>query len=656
MEKTGVRISIIIVNYNVEYFLEQCLNSVVKALQNIDGEVFVVDNNSIDGSVEMVQQKFPNVHLIANKENTGFSKANNQAMRIATGDYFLLLNPDTVVEEDTFVKVVSFMDQHPDAGGLGVRMIDGKGNFLPESKRGLPTPAVAFYKIFGLSKLFPKSKRFGRYHLGYLSEFETHEIDVLSGAFMLMRKSVLDKVGLLDEAFFMYGEDIDLSYRITLGGSKNYYFPETRIIHYKGESTKKSSVNYVFVFYRAMVIFAKKHFSQKNAKLFSFLINLAIYLRAGIAIFARFIKRITLPLLDYAFILGGLLLLPGHWQRAGIEFTSITSSVLIPVYATCWLVGTIYMKGYDFPLKLQAYLKATILSTLFILAIYGLLPKEFQFSRLFILVGSAWTFTYYLLSRLFLHLTIGKDFNLWGSKNQKFAIVGSLEESERVCAILKQTNSKIDSVLFVAPDNQKAEKQIGNLSQLDQIVFIHQIDEVIFCAKDSTAQTILEWMSTLSPLNVDFKIAQPDSLYLIGSNSIDSAGDLYVLNINQISKPNHIRNKRTFDFIAALLLLISFPVSCFFYKQKASYFKNLMHFLLGKKSIVGYAQVKHSDAMQNLSLPTIKKGIITPLDGVSFLDESVESKLNLLYARNYSVWKDLSLFLKAWRKLDRDKK
>ncbi|MEZ4937615.1 MAG: glycosyltransferase family 2 protein, partial [Crocinitomicaceae bacterium] len=273
-------ISIVIVNYNVEHFLEQCLNSVFSALKKVDGEVWVVDNNSIDGSMAMVKAKFPQVRLIENKENVGFSKANNQAIRESQGKYVLLLNPDTVVEEDTFEKVVQFMNEHPDAGGLGVNMIDGKGNFLPESKRGLPTPSVAFYKIFGLSRLFPRSKKFGKYHLGYLSKEETHEIEILSGAFMLMRKEALDKVGLLDESFFMYGEDIDLSWRIILGGYKNYYYPGTRIIHYKGESTKKTSVNYVFVFYKAMIIFAKKHFSQKNARTFSFLINMAIYFRA----------------------------------------------------------------------------------------------------------------------------------------------------------------------------------------------------------------------------------------------------------------------------------------------------------------------------------------------------------------------------------------
>ena len=226
-----IELSVVIVNYNVSYFLEQCLLSVQRAMQHVNTEVFVVDNKSSDESVEMVRDKFDWVHVIANEDNVGFSKANNQAIKISKGKYVLLLNPDTVVEEYTFKKMCDFINKTPDAGGLGVKMIDGKGIFLPESKRSLPTPAVSFYKIFGLSSLFPKSEKYGKYHLAYLDKDKTHEIDVLSGAFMLMRKETLDKCGLLDETFFMYGEDIDLSYRIQLVGYKNYYFSDTTIIH-----------------------------------------------------------------------------------------------------------------------------------------------------------------------------------------------------------------------------------------------------------------------------------------------------------------------------------------------------------------------------------------------------------------------------------------
>ena len=266
-----MKLSVIVVNYNVEYFLEQCLHSVETALQGIDSEVFVVDNHSVDGSVRMLNKKFPEVKLIVNTENVGFAKANNQAIHQAKGEYILLLNPDTLVESDTFAKTIAFMDQTPQAGGLGVKMVNGEGKFLPESKLSLPFPYVSFYNIFGLSKLFKKSRRFGKYHLTYLDPNEIHEVEVLSGAFMLLRKSMLDNIGYLDEDYFMYGEDIDLSYRITQAGFKNYYYPKTRIIHYKGESTKKSSINYVIVFYKAMQIFAKKHFFTKECKSFQYI-------------------------------------------------------------------------------------------------------------------------------------------------------------------------------------------------------------------------------------------------------------------------------------------------------------------------------------------------------------------------------------------------
>ncbi len=643
------KISVIIVNYNVEFFLEQCLNSVKKALENVSGEVFVVDNNSIDGSVEMVRLKFPEINLIANKDNRGFSKANNQAIEISQGEYILLLNPDTVVEEDTFTKVISFMDNHPDAGGLGVRMLDGKGEFLPESKRGLPTPSVAFYKIFGLSKLFPKSKKISQYHLGYLNELEINEVDILSGAFMLMRKEALDKVGLLDETFFMYGEDVDLSYRIQKGGYKNYYFPETRIIHYKGESTKKSSVNYVFVFYRAMVIFAEKHFSQKNAKLFSFLINCAIYFRAFLAISVRFIQRITLPLFDSLYLILGLFVLTRYWKNSFIEFPSEIVNIAIPSYTIIWLLSIYYSGGYDTPIKLFKFLKGSVLGTIGILVIYALLPKEWQFSRLYILLGTIWIISYFIISRIFLHLSIGKRFNLSANKNKKFVVVGSKNEAERVSQLIKQTNDKIEEINFVSTSNTKEDGFIGTLNQLDQVVHIHSIDEIIFCAKDTTAQTIIHWMSAISSTNIDFKIAQPDSLYLIGSNSIDSAGDLYILNINSISTKSNIRNKRTFDFITSIALLSATPLFIFVFKNKRKYITNILSVLFGKLSIVGYHYLNNSEN----NLPKIKNGILSPADKTNLIYETMFDKLNLIYARDYNISKDFVILKNAWKKLDR---
>ena len=275
-------LSVIIVNYNVKHYLEQCLDSVDRAVCGVESaEVFVVDNLSTDGSIPYLRERYPGVTFIENKENVGFARANNQAIRQSTGKYVLLLNPDTIVGEDTFEEFVRFMDAHPEAGGAGAYMLRTDGTFAPESRRGLPTPFVAFCKMSGLAALLPKSRVFGRYYMRYLDENEANEIEVISGAFMWLRREALDKAGLLDEDFFMYGEDIDLSYRILKSGYKNYFLP-SRMLHYKGESTEKSSYRYVYTFYEAMRLFFRKHYAHYSF-LVSLPINLAIWARSFMA-------------------------------------------------------------------------------------------------------------------------------------------------------------------------------------------------------------------------------------------------------------------------------------------------------------------------------------------------------------------------------------
>lgn len=657
-----IKISVIIVNYNVVYFLEQCLHSVKKALQHVPGEVIVVDNNSVDGSVAMVLQKFPDFTVIANKQNTGFSFANNQALKIAKGTYCLLLNPDTVVEEDTFKKVIDFMDQHDDAGGLGVKMIDGKGNFLPESKRGLPTPSVAFYKIFGLSFLFPKSKIFGKYHMGYLDKEETHEIEILSGAFMLMRKSVLDRIGLLDEAFFMYGEDIDLSYRIIKGGYKNYYFPGTSIIHYKGESTKKSSVNYVFVFYKAMVIFARKHFSDKNANLFSILINIAIYLRAGAAIATRFVKRLLLPGIEAGLIYTAIYFLVQYWEKnvkyiEGGKYPDALLSIIIPFYIIIWLLSVWISGGYDKPVKPFKIVKGFGIGTAIILVAYALIPEDLRFSRALILLGFAAATGISLMLRFILHLLRINGYSLGQSQHKRFLIAGNYEESKRVAELLEKTNIVPSSILFLSVDEdweKHSDYFTGNLSQLEESILIHQIDEIIFCAKDLSSQKIIELMSRLVQTNVDFKIAPPESLFLVGSNSIDSAGDLYVIDINSIAKPENKRNKRLFDIFTSLLLLVFSPVLIFLVKHKSGFIKNILSVLFGFKSWVGY-HIQTNEMPTLKPLPVIKRGILSPVDGIETKTSNLNTgKLNLLYSKDYTVWQDFKIMWTAYKMLGKN--
>ena len=276
-----MKLSVIIVNYKVKHYLEQCLRSVAEASRGIAVEVIVVDNASGDGSVEYLRERFPDVTIIASEENLGFARANNLAIRNSRGQYVLLLNPDTIVAEETFRDFITFMDSTPDAGGCGAYMLHTDGSFAPESRRGLPTPFVAFCKMSGLASLFPKSRTFGRYYMRYLNENEVNRIEIMSGAFMFLRRDALDKAGLLDEDFFMYGEDIDLSYRILKAGYNNYFLP-SRILHYKGESTVKSSYRYVHTFYRAMELFFNKHYAHYSI-LLSLPIKLAIWGRAMLA-------------------------------------------------------------------------------------------------------------------------------------------------------------------------------------------------------------------------------------------------------------------------------------------------------------------------------------------------------------------------------------
>jgi N-acetylglucosaminyl-diphospho-decaprenol L-rhamnosyltransferase len=286
-------LSVIIVNYNVKYFMEQCLCSVRKAIGGLaletgerNVEVWVVDNNSTDKSIEYLQAKFPFVQFIKNAANQGFGKANNQAVQKATGKYILFLNPDTILPEDALTKCIAFMDSTTNAGALGVQMIDGTGQYLKESKRGFPSLWVSFCKMSGLTRAFSTSKIFARYYMGHLSNQETHKVDILSGAFMMVKKAVLDKTGGFDEQFFMYGEDIDLSYRIQQAGFDNYYFSPCTIIHFKGESTRKDS-KYVRQFYKAMVQFVQKHFHGELAWFYTGLLEAVIWLRAAITVVSR---------------------------------------------------------------------------------------------------------------------------------------------------------------------------------------------------------------------------------------------------------------------------------------------------------------------------------------------------------------------------------
>ncbi len=641
-----MKLSIIIVNYNVKYFLEQALLSVRKAIHNVDAEVIVVDNNSVDDSVAMVKSKFPEVIVIANKNNPGFSIANNQGINISKGEYVLLLNPDTIVEEDTFYKCIEFMDAHPNAGALGVKMIDGSGNFLPESKRGFPSPFVAFCKTFGLSSLFPKSKTFNQYHLGFLDKDETHEVDVLAGAFMFMRKRVLDKVGLLDEAFFMYGEDIDLSYRIVLGGYKNYYLANTSIIHYKGESTKKGSLNYVKVFYNAMIIFARKHFTGSQAGIFVFMLKMAIYLRAFMTLISNISKKLIWPLMDGLVIFLGIHFLKQFWGNYYFdnpEYYNNPKFLLfnVPLYIGVWIMSIYFSGGYAQKNSLKRLIRGLLFGTLVLLAIYGLLSEDYRSSRMLLLLSSVWAVFSLSGIRILHHFIKYKNFDIGQSKENRVIIVGSESESDRVKKLLQISQVQKNILGIVSTDEKFNEKvYLNHIHRLKDVVDIYKINEIIFCSKDVKSQQIMSWMTQLGS-ELDYKILPEESLSIIGSRSKNTAGELYTIDIQyNIANPLNKRNKRLFDIVISFFILLLSPILMFFQKKIGHFFANIFAVLFGRKSWVGY----RSDVDVS-RLPKLKPSVLSPLDAIKVKGNSKATveHLNFLYAKDYDLGRDFEI-------------
>ncbi|NBO61347.1 MAG: glycosyltransferase, partial [Flavobacteriia bacterium] len=472
----------------------------------------------------------------------------------------------------------------------------------------------------------------------------------LSGAYMGLRKSVLEQTGLLDETFFMYGEDIDLSYRIQKAGFKNRYLSETTIIHYKGESTKKSSVNYVLVFYKAMIIFARKHFSNNHAFFFSFLIYAGIVVRAAAALVRRF-AVIVLPTLTSSLIsLAGLYALIYPWQLNDISFPKSALYWMIPLYWVIWASSNLLGGTYDPPFKPIKVIKSTFFATFVILVIYALLPKTLQFSRLYIVFGSLW-FMLWILTDRFLRYWLLRESNGWNPRGKtRFLIVADKEEFTRIKTMILQQWSEVEYVHGAHLKEPYLESKSQGNTMIDEGNF-GNYDEIIFSAKDLSARTIIHWMTSLVRTNVDFKIAQPETDFIIGSNSIEKPGEYYKININNLSRPENLRSKRFLDIITCLLLLMSSWAIVWFYRSKKGLFRNIYQVLASQKTWVGFfpSASQYTDPL----LPRIKTGVLPPSIKHPEVSDELKDKLNLIYARDYSVSHDIKLILASLFHLDR---
>lgn len=644
-----MKLSVIIVNYNVKYFLEQCLYSVVKAIQNIDAEIIVVDNCSTDASVSYLQSTFSTVQFIENKENVGFGKANNQALNLVKGEYVLFLNPDTIVPEDCFEKCIAFFEQTPNCGALGIKMMDGKGVFLPESKRAFPSPLTSFFKLVGLASFFPKSSVFNKYALGHLSENENHEVDVLAGAFMMLHKNVLHKVTGFDETFFMYGEDVDLSYRVQTAGYKNYYFSGSSIIHFKGESTKRGSLNYVRMFYQAMSIFVKKHYSGSKAFLFSFLIQMAIAARAVFSLFSGWITKWAMAITDAAVVYGSLWLVEKYWVkivRDGGGFNEAVLDLTMPLFTIVFLIAAALAGIYDNLYKPFKAFLASLTAIVVLLAAYSLLPEQYRFSRGVILVGGFAAGLFITLVRwLLVELKLIKQTDTEEKKYQQTIVVGSIQEYNAVIQIMTQASlqDRILGRIKITHDNEPA---IGTFENLNNLVQHLNVREVIFCEGALSFQQIIAALTNL-PKTINYRFIANGSQCIIGSDSKATTGetltaDGYFL----LAQPYQKRMKRLLDIVVASIILLSFPYQLIRFKNGIFILKNAMVVLFAKKTWVGYI-------VPEVKLPKLKTSVIThfglPYSANHPLNKESLSNLDNVYAKNYEWLLDVKIILQNYK-------
>ena len=645
-----MQLSVIIVNYNVKHFLEQCLCSVQKAIAGIEAEVIIVDNNSQDNSVSFLQSRFPSFIFVSNTENKGFSKACNQGLSVSKGKYVLFLNPDTIIPEECFSKCISFLSSHADAGALGIHMLDGRGKFLKESKRAFPSPLTALYKLSGLSAVFPRSHVFGKYHLEYLPRDENNEVDVLAGAFIMTKREVLEQTGSFDETFFMYAEDIDLSYRIQKAGYKNFYFAESSIIHFKGESTRKLSLNYVRMFYTAMNLFVKKHYHDNRAGTFNLIIHIAIWVRGILSGIAKFIERIGLPLIDAIVIFVSFNIARVFWSafvRPDKDYNIPLFWISVPLFAFIYLVVAYYAGLYDRKYRQSRLIPSSLISTVTLLAVYSLLPEKFRFSRAIVLLSGILSFFLIsLLRRLLVYWKVLND-NQQSEVHPKTLIVATQAEYEKTLQLMTDAGLRERVIGRISVEENDA-GAVGHWKKIKQLSGVFSFNEIIFCAGTLSFRNIIDALQQI-PRNITAKFHAVGSHSIVGSDSKDLGGEtLTKENGYKLADPYNLRLKRLADVLTSGIFILSFPVHLFTVKKPVSFLTNCFLVLFGNRTWIGYA-------VNEKYLPVIRKGIIacngTP---VSYPQQFPEESLKMAdqwYARDYEPVNDLRLLFKVYSKL-----
>ncbi len=657
-------LSIIIVNYNVKEFLQNLLHSIDKAAQGIKHEVIIVDNASDDGSVEYLRKNFlqqDKIKLIANKKNMGFGRANNQGLKIAKGKFLLLLNPDTLLSEDSLKKMIGFLEESPDAGMAGCKILNPDGTLQLACRRSFPGPWVSFCKVTGLSTLFPNSRLYAKYNLTYLDENETYEVDAISGSFMMLKKQVYDKVGGFDEDFFMYGEDLDLCYRIQKSGYKVYYTHSTQIIHYKGESTKRSSIDDTKIFYNAMHLFVKKHFS--SSFIVEIILQSAIFFRKIVAFLGKK-KLIMLPVL-IDIILFDLCLISAEkiyshnseWQ--GFPYSSLYIILTIPLLLQIIISSSLGVYKRDY-LPVLKTIAATFIGFITLSAITFFF-KQYAYSRAVVLITYILFLFLALGWRIILKLFFKVGIEGGNRDNRRTLFVGTSDEAISIAKKLQTTQVEYHNLVGLIGVN-KAEigikkddfEVLGTLDNIFRVIRNNKITEIVFSSNEIAYSKMMSIVADLQNENIEFKLIGRNMDFIVGKTSVSMLDDIPVIEIRyNISKPLFRFVKAAFDYtlaLFALFLIYPFLYLAVWLGKKPT---PLTGFILKIPSVFsGNISFVGPENINNESEIFLGKKGITGLWYLEGTDGTKSEKIDIFYARNQSLWLDLEILgktiIKMW--------
>ncbi len=689
--KTGITLSVIIVNYNVKEFVQQLLNSLENSLRHISSEVFVVDNASDDGSQKMLAEQFPFVKLIANTHNVGFARANNQALARAVGKYLVLLNPDTITQADTFQKLLDFMESQAGAGMATCKVLNPDGSLQLACRRSYPTPWVAFTRLTGLSYFFPKSKTFGRYNLTYLAENEIAEVEAISGSFMMVRRSVIDEIGMLDEAFFLYGEDLDWCYRIIEAGWKIYYVPTTQIIHFKGESSKQSHLDGLLIFYRAMALFVKKHFRKRYFFVTYQILLLAIWLRAAFSFLQNSLLVMAVPLFDFL-LLQFSLICALYFKFGHLQYWN-DYLLVNAVYSSVWIFSLLLAGSYGKWRFSSSKAGFAVFSGFLANSALTYFFKDYAFSRAVLLFAGGLSFIIIVGWRFFIKFMHRFDLaSFYGTLGHTLLarptlLVGDFSRGESVLEKLRtRIGAGYDIIGLVSVNVEDIGKEYNGVSvlttieSLDEIVNRRNVKEVIFSTQQISYDVILSAITNSRTHAAHFKIIPSNLDVIIGKASIDQLSDAPLLDIDYklATKGNRLK-KRAFDLIIALLcLVLGLPVFFVYLKFKKldrhrvllpvdfgktkktihlwclrnnRFLSNLplmWYVLRGDLTIVG-RELTASAESEKPSSEIMKPGLtgLIQLRRHKKMSEEEKEKYRLFYAMNYSVLLDIEIIFKT---------